>query len=171
MEAAAKHKRQEDILERLLSGAGVSATGFLLEPGASGSLHMHISDDVIRAALHRPLPGVARDQELLEPLWDSESGASHSSSLRHGWHVCLSKSRGSSVGSQIHIQCMCFRRMKTHKYSFLVTYAPLPCPAACSVSAISFVRMEHSCDMAIITSSALPGLWSSPTTLGWRQFL
>lgn len=110
MEAAAKDERQEDILERLLSGAGVSATGFLLEPGASGSLHMHISDDVIRAALHRPLPGVARDQELLEPLWDSESGASHSFSLRHGWHVCLSKSRGSSVGSQIHIRCMCSRQ-------------------------------------------------------------
>jgi hypothetical protein len=44
--------------------------GMLIEPGASGSLHMILGDALIRSSLEAPLPDA-----LLEPLWDSESGA------------------------------------------------------------------------------------------------
>jgi hypothetical protein len=77
----AQEGRSGSLLERLLSGMGMSPTGFLIESGLSGSLHMQLSDDAIRAALRRPLSRGVLDQGLLEPLWDSESGARMLASL------------------------------------------------------------------------------------------
>ena len=46
-----------------------------LEPGLTGSLHMTLSAEDVRETLMRqPLPA-----ELLEPLWDSASGAAQTS--------------------------------------------------------------------------------------------
>ena len=46
-----------------------SPMGMLIEPSESGSLHMALGDALIRSSLTAPLP-----DNLLEPLWDSESG-------------------------------------------------------------------------------------------------
>lgn len=53
-----------------LEQAAGSPRGMLIEPGASGSLHMTLGEDLmLRSSLSAPLPDA-----LLEPLWDSESG-------------------------------------------------------------------------------------------------
>ena len=59
-----------------------------LEPGTSGSLHMTLSADAVRETLaQQPMPA-----ELLEPLWDSASGAAApSTSLSNGASVCAVK--------------------------------------------------------------------------------
>lgn len=53
-----------------MSGPGTWHLGMLLEPGSTGSLHMTLNDDLVRQSLRAPLPS----GELLEPLWDSDSG-------------------------------------------------------------------------------------------------
>lgn len=73
--------RSGSLLQRLLAGACMTPAGVVLESGSSGSLHMTLSDDLIRAALRQPLPVSSPAQPLLEPLWDSESGAALSSTL------------------------------------------------------------------------------------------
>ncbi|CAL8463815.1 g3349 [Coccomyxa elongata] len=65
--------RSGSLLQRLLAGACMSPAGVVLEAGNSGSLHMTLSDDLIRAALRQPLPVSSQAQPLLEPLWESES--------------------------------------------------------------------------------------------------
>ncbi len=71
--------RSGSLMQRLLAGACMSPAGLILESGDSGSLHMTLSDDLIRAAIRQPLPVSSQAQPLLEPLWDSESGATPSS--------------------------------------------------------------------------------------------
>ena len=44
------------MIRDLLKDADVHTMGMLLESGASGSLHMTFSSDVIRRALQQPLP-------------------------------------------------------------------------------------------------------------------
>lgn len=65
------------LIEQLMRerSTSISNLGIILESGNSGSLHMTLSDDILRAALRKPLPGAA-SQQLLEPLWDSFSGKS-----------------------------------------------------------------------------------------------
>lgn len=48
-----------NMLRDLLKNADVHTMGMLLESGASGSLHMTFNDDMIRRALHQPLPASA----------------------------------------------------------------------------------------------------------------
>lgn len=62
--------RTGSLLARVLA-----ETGFLMEPGASGSLHVTMSDAIIRAALRKPLPADTTPNPLMEPLWDSDTGA------------------------------------------------------------------------------------------------
>ena len=73
--------RSGSLLQRLLAGACLTPAGVILESGSSGSLHMTLSDDLIRAALRQPLPLSSQAQPLLEPIWDSESGAHLTSPL------------------------------------------------------------------------------------------
>lgn len=44
------------MLRDLLKDADVHTMGMLLESGASGSLHLTFSSDVVRKALQQPLP-------------------------------------------------------------------------------------------------------------------
>ena len=93
----------DGMLRDLLKDADVHTMGMLLESGASGSLHMTFSSDVVRKALQQPLPPSCSMPGALchSPPFSNRMPSSHSvvqDRMHSQWHA-------QSVPRCMHVLC------------------------------------------------------------------